>query len=655
MSTADDGFEHGRVVRRLLPPEFGDVAGLDVGALLADLRSVLVEANRLEARKNAVLSQLFAVRDDARRCRVESDRRFVGDWDELVAEVGAVLQVGRSGASAAVHRGLDLRERLPRVFAVCATGIVTNQQLYAVLRYASAIIDDRVLHEFDVRMAAWLSGMLSDPDTAVTASAVEEAAKQILVRIDIDAVPQVPEKKPRFGIDMHARADGTVDVEAIIPKADGIRFAALLAEMLKTTCRKDPRTLGERQVGAHAALIEGYETLGCQCSDDACRFKERRPRVAAIAPEMRALALIVLNESDLRTTEPAAAEPQPATTTSEASTAESAVDDVITLFDEPPAAEGTADEADDADGADVTNDADGADVTNDEDNADRSDDADLTNVADDVSGTTGGIMSGDSGAQPVSSPPDSSGGAYVVCDELGISGPVTAEQANDLIAECDTTIRALGKRDPVTGEIHIAGASGYTPTQYQLLIMRLTYPTCVFPGCSVPSTRSQADHVAEYDHRNPARGGRTTVAGKHGPGNLVPLCGFHHRIKTETGWLSDLLDDGTVEWHHPAGGIWLTPPGAAQEILPGLGKLIWDTPARIESEEPPQPETLDTHAELRAQTRRDERTKNRRIRLEKAAKRAEERLRKELERQRKQAEEQGVEFVPNTDPEPPPF
>ncbi|WP_019204076.1 HNH endonuclease signature motif containing protein [Tsukamurella sp. 1534] len=668
MSQVDDAFEHGRAVRRPLPPDFEDVAGLDAGALLADLRSVLAEANRLEARKNAVLSQLFAVRDDARRCRAESDRRFVGDWDELVAEAGAVLQVGRGGASAAVHRGLDLRERLPRVFAVCATGIVTNQQLYAVLRYASAIIDEYVLHEFDVRMAAWLSGILSDPDTAVTASAVEEAAKQILVRIDIDAVPQVPEKKPRFGIDMHSRADGTVDIEAIIPKADGIRFAALLADMFKTTCRKDPRTLGERQVAAHAALIEGYETLGCQCSNAACRFKERKPRTAAVASEVKALALILLNESDLRTPDAAAAEPQPATTTSEAPAtacdpaAESAVDDTITLFDEPPATEDTTTDADDASSANVTNDADNADG------------------AGDVFVTTGGIVSGDSGAQPAASPPtspaahesrestgpglspesasapSSSGGAYVVCDELGISGPVTAEQANDLIADCDTTIRVLGKRDSVTGEIHIAGASGYTPTQYQLLIMRLTYPTCVFPGCSVPSTRCQADHVAEYDHRNPERGGPTTVAGKDGPGNLVPLCGFHHRIKTETGWLSDLLDDGTVEWHHPAGGIWLTPPGAAQEILPGLGKLIWDTPARTESEEEPeQPQTFDTHAEHRAQQRRDERTRNRRIRLEKAKKRAEERLRKELERQRKQAEEQGVEFVPNTEPEPPPF
>ncbi len=600
------------MVRRPLPPEFGDVDLLDAGGVLAELRAAITEANRLEARKNALLSRLFVVRDDARRCRAESDRRFVGDWDELVAEVGAVLQVGRGGASAAVHRGLDLRERLPRVFAVCATGIVTNQQLYPVLRYASAIIDDRVLHEFDVRMAAWLSGMLSDPDTAVTASAVEEAAKQILVRIDIDAVPQVPEKKPRFGIDMHARADGTVDVEAVIPKADGIRFAALLADMLKTTCRKDPRTLGERQVAAHAALIEGYETLGCQCSNESCEYKERRPRTAAVASEVKALALILLNESDLRPPEPAAAEPKPTAATA------AAVDDVITLFDEPPAAEDTTTDADDVD-------------------------------------ETGDIASGDSGAQRASTPPDSSGAAYVVCDELGISGPVTAEQAYDLIDHCDTTIRTLGKRDPATGDIHLTGASGYTPTQYQLLIMRLTYPTCVFPGCSVPSTRCQADHVAEYDHRTPARGGRTTVAGKHGPGNLVPLCGFHHRIKTETGWLSDLLDDGTVEWHHPAGGIWLTPPGAAQEILPGLGKLIWDTPARSESEEPPQPQTFDTHAEHRAQQRRDERTRNRRIRLEKVKKRAEERLRKELERQRKQAEEEGVEFVPNTEPEPPPF
>ncbi|WP_019200818.1 HNH endonuclease signature motif containing protein [Tsukamurella sp. 1534] len=579
MSQADDAFEHGRAVRRPLPPEFAGVAGLDAGALLADLRAVISEVNRLEARKHAVLSQLFVVRDDARRCRVESDRQFVGDWDELVAETGAVLQVGRGAASAAVHRGLDLRERLPHVFAVCATGKVTSPQLCAVLRFSSAIIDERVLCEFDVRIAAWLSGMLSDPDTAVTAAAVEEAAKKILAQIDIDAVPQVPEKKPRFGIDMHARADGTVDVEAVIPKADGIRFASLLASMLKTTCRKDPRTLGERQVAAHAALIEGYETLGCQCSNDACKYKERKPRVAAIAPEVKALALIVLNESDLRASEPAGPEPAAADA------------DEATLFDESPAED---------------------------------------------------------------SPGPTPGAAYVMCDELGISGPVTADQANELIAECDTTIRALGKRDPETGDVHVAGASGYTPTQYQLLVMRLIYPTCVFPGCSVPSTRCQADHVAEYDHKHPERGGPTAVAGKDGPGNLVPLCGFHHRIKTETGWLSDLLDDGTVEWHHPAGGLWLTPPGAAQELLPGLGQLTWDTPART-TDNQPEPRDFDTHAEHRAQQRRDERTRNRRIRLEKAKKRAEERLRKELERQRKQAEEQGIEFVPNTEPEPPPF
>ena len=37
------------------------------------------------------------------------------------------------------------------------------------------------------------------------------------------------------------------------------------------------------------------------------------------------------------------------------------------------------------------------------------------------------------------------------------------------------------------------------------------------------------------------------MAGKDTVGNLVPLCGFHHRIKTETGWLSDLLPDGTSD------------------------------------------------------------------------------------------------------------
>ncbi|KXO90585.1 HNH endonuclease signature motif containing protein [Tsukamurella pseudospumae] len=245
-------------------------------------------------------------------------------------------------------------------------------------------------------------------------------------------------------------------------------------------------------------------------------------------------------------------------------------------------------------------------------------------------------------------------GAVVLTGDPGITGPVTVEQARELIAQSRTQFRVLGRRDPATGTVHARGASGYRPTWYQLLVMRLTYPTCVFPGYSVAADRCQADHVGEYDHTDPAAGGPTTVAGRGTSGNLVPLCGFHHRIKTETGWLSDILQDGTVEWRHPAGGIWTVPPGTARDLLPGLGLIIWDGPepgpARTKN-----PDGLESDAKRRATARRALRIENRLLRHERRGREAAEAEARERERECREAEAQGRTYDVTAPLKPPPF
>mgnify|MGYP001827915742 CR=1 FL=1 len=58
---------------------------------------------------------------------------------------------------------------------------------------------------------------------------------------------------------------------------------------------------------------------------------------------------------------------------------------------------------------------------------------------------------------------------------------------------------------------------------------------CVWPGCEVPATRCEADHLHEH-----AKQGRTC------PGNGAPLCGGHNRWKQKgfTVWR-----DPSGEWH----------------------------------------------------------------------------------------------------------
>ena len=199
------------------------------------------------------------------------------------------------------------------------------------------------------------------------------------------------------------------------------------------------------------------------------------------------------------------------------------------------------------------------------------------------------------------------------------------------------------------------GAGGYRPTWYQLLIMRLTYPTCVFPGCTTSSGRCQADHVGEYDHHDPAAGGPTTVAGKNTAGNLVPLCGFHHRIKTETGWISDILPDGTVEWRHPTGGTYTVPPGTARQLLPGLEKIIWDAPEPTRPPTTKNPDGLATAATRRAKARKALRAQNRLLRHRRHEQRRTDAETLARDQERTEAEAAGEAYDDTAPLKPPPF
>ncbi|TWS24357.1 DUF222 domain-containing protein [Tsukamurella sputi] len=607
MNHSDDAFTLGRRVFSPLPSVFdGAVSGLSAAGALSRLRVLTVEQNRLEAERSAALTRLYELRDDARRVREQSSRRFVDDWDELVAEVGAALGTGRGAAGAAVHRGLDLRERCPQLFELFAAGKVSLPLVREVLRASAAVIDEPVAKVFDEQVTGWLAARSGE---AVTTRAVTDAAKAMLVRLDADAARQTPPPAPRERLEFHARADGLVDLEAVMGKDQAIRLSAAVAPVARSVCREDGRTLGQRQVAALLALAEGYESLGCLCGREGCDLQEARRRTGAMSQEVTALAVIVLNETDLA--------------------------EVTTTDSETASASRT-----------------GADTPCEPDLFTDSADAEAHTGTDEVA------LAPDGAHQPVPrlQPAEAqSTGAVVLTDDPGISGPVTVAQAGELIRASRTQWRVLGRRDPGTGEVHVRGAGGYRPTWYQLLIMRLTYPTCVFPGCSTPSGRCQADHVAEYDHDDPATGGPTTVAGKNTAGNLVPLCGFHHRIKTETGWISDILPDGTIEWRHPTGGNYTVPPGTARELLPGLEKIIWDAPEPTRPPTPKNPDGLATAAKRRAKARIALRAQNRLLRHQRHEQRNTDAETRARDHERAQAEAAGEAYDATRPLKPPPF
>ncbi|MEZ5408467.1 MAG: HNH endonuclease signature motif containing protein [Acidimicrobiales bacterium] len=69
------------------------------------------------------------------------------------------------------------------------------------------------------------------------------------------------------------------------------------------------------------------------------------------------------------------------------------------------------------------------------------------------------------------------------------------------------------------------------------LAAQLQHPHCIWPGCHIPTTRCEVDHLHDY-----GKGGHTN------PGNGAPLCGFHNRWKQK----------GFATTRDPVSGRWRT-------------------------------------------------------------------------------------------------
>ncbi|MBY6679893.1 DUF222 domain-containing protein [Rhodococcus sp. BP-316] len=100
-----------------------------------------------------------------------------------------------------------------------------------------------------------------------------------------------------------------------------------------------------------------------------------------------------------------------------------------------------------------------------------------------------------------------------------------------------------------------AGALTYRPSEAIASLVTALYPTCVHPGCAVPSEDCDLDHVVPFDHTDPRRAGWTVAA------NLQPLCRRHHGLKTRGQWHYRKLRNGIVQIRDSQGNDYLTAPG----------------------------------------------------------------------------------------------
>ena len=76
------------------------------------------------------------------------------------------------------------------------------------------------------------------------------------------------------------------------------------------------------------------------------------------------------------------------------------------------------------------------------------------------------------------------------------------------------------------------------------LAVRIKDKHCIWPGCHIPATQTQSDHLVEH-----TKGGRTN------PDNGGPACGRHNRHKTNHGFTVHRTPDGQLNLYRPDGTL----------------------------------------------------------------------------------------------------
>ncbi|WP_283607879.1 HNH endonuclease signature motif containing protein [Mycolicibacterium poriferae] len=530
-------------------PEIPALGELSARELVDAARGWARAENAAGARKLAVMAELFA-----RRTGLAAEDRE--DWwvdpdAAVAAELAAALDLTQGLALAQTHRGVALRDRLPRVAALFEAGLINDILVRAIVWRTYLIDDETAMGAVDAELAEVITGW-----GPLSAPKIERAIDAIVDRHDPGALRRSRESGSSRTVEFGGPKDvpGITSLYARMNAADAAAMRARVEDLAHSVCEADPRSLDERRNDAFAALGLEMDSLPCQCGTEGCEAAGRRPArdtTIYVIAERAAIAEAAdasNPNSTHRLDDDAQRDCEEVTRDRAAGPAEAAV-----AGSARPDVAGSADMAGPA----------GPDVTG----------------AADMTGAAGPNVAGSAECRAPKAPPAFIFGAGVTPNWL-LAQVMDGARFREVLHP--------GITDP---------EPGYTPSAATAAFVRCRDLTCRFPGCDRPASLADIDHTVPHP------------LGPTHPSNLKCLCRFHHLLKTfwngPTGWRDRQLPDGTVIWTSPTGHVYTTKPGSAL-LFPSLCRPtgeLWPS-------DPPESDSSDARGALMPR-RRQTRAQNR--------------------------------------------
>ena len=453
----------------------------------------------------AMLDALYAASGSTNR-----DQWYLDNWGAASAEIGANQQLTPGSASHLLVIGTALRDRLPKIAALFADGLIGFRLVSTIAHRTGLIKDPDALRTVDAALAAmvveWGPMSLDKTDQAIDALIAEH---------DPYALRRMQDKARGRAVDVFLDDDtGLAALWGTLFATDAAALDQRLDSLASTVCDDDPRRRDQRRADAMGALAHGKDRLACLCGNEHCLGGVAVPSTVVIH---------VVAHADSVTVPPAPDQPdQPDQPTDGGTSAD-------------PGA--TTDDANDS-AARVDADAAAQHASLDGESPPMFSkplrEMTLTEVIAESNADPG---------EPAATPPG------VIMGGPLLPGPVVAR---------------AGLHATIVPIVHPGNAPPeprYTPSRALADFVRSRDLTCRFPHCNVPANRCDLDHTIPYPH------GPTCAS------NLKSLCRFHHLLKTvwggPHGWRDRQLPDGDVIWTSPSGQSYTTRAGS-RLLFPSL-------------------------------------------------------------------------------------
>jgi Domain of unknown function (DUF222) len=235
----------------------------DAGVVAAIGESARTE-NIACARRLAAIAELY----ERRQIPVEDDdgRELwrIDPWEAVAAEVAAAQGITAAAAGAQLHNAICLRERLPKVAAVFATGAISYRTVRMIVARTFLALEPEVLAAIDAELADTLTAW-----GALSFARTEQAIDALVERHDPAARRRTETAIRSRYLDI-SKGDGIASISGDLYATDATLLDRRLTALAHTVCDNDPRTIDQRRADALGALAAGYTVLPCACGMPGC-------------------------------------------------------------------------------------------------------------------------------------------------------------------------------------------------------------------------------------------------------------------------------------------------------------------------------------------------------------------------------------------------